>query len=120
MKCFFEENTSVVLSRTGRFLAAEGTVPGIRVPRAGALSALPSPSWVPAQPFPHAGRCWLFSLAAGPLGICFSKEVRWEEEDNRMLGFFLAAAGETLSPLARRAVGDWEQSYSAGECFHPL
>ena len=38
-----------------------------------------------------------------------------------MLGyFFLTAAEETVSPLARRAARGWEQSYGTGECFHPL
>lgn len=57
-------------------LAAAEIIPSICVAHAScaaALSALSFPSWVLGHPFQQASRWWLFPLAAGPLGICFSK-----------------------------------------------
>lgn len=69
---------SLILSGADMVLAAAEIIPSICVAHAsascaGALSPLSFPSWVPGHPFQQASRWWLFPLAAGPLGICFSK-----------------------------------------------
>lgn len=88
---------SLVLSGTGRFLAAEEIIPGVCVPH-----AHPVP-WPPAlEPFPFrllpAGCLCIPSSMPADVGcfhwllglwvFVFPREVRWKEEDNRMLGFF--------------------------------
>lgn len=105
-------------------MVAEEIIPGVHVPH-----ARPAPQPPALEPFlfrllPAGCLCIPSSMPADVgcfhwlLGLwvfVFPREVRWKEEDNRMLGFFfLTAAEETASPLARRAPHGWEQSYSAG------
>lgn len=88
---------SLVLSRTGRFLVAEEITPGVHVPH-----ARPAPQPPALEPFlfrllPAGCLCIPSSMPADVgcfhwlLGLwvfVFPREVRWKEEDNRMLGFF--------------------------------
>jgi len=75
----------------------------------------------PAEPIlPRSLAAQALWVGAGCQLFVFPREVRWKEEDNRMLGFFLAPK-EAVSPLARKAAqGAEAQHQEQGVLSCPL